>query len=132
MITIDEMEAMLDEIAQELPQELYLELNGGVVLLPGVKMNENSVANDLYIMGEYHRSTAMGRYIALYYGSFARVHGHLPKDRIKAHLKKTLQHELTHHLESLSGTRDLEIEDERQIDAYLQRARRRGGGYPMP
>ena len=131
MISIDEMETMLDEIAQELPKELFRELNGGVVLLPGIKMNDHSVANDLYIMGEYHRSAAMGRYIAIYYGSFVRVHGHLPKDRIKAQLKKTLQHEFTHHLESLSGTRDLEIEDERQIDEYLRRARRRSG-HPMP
>ncbi len=131
MITIDEMETMLDEIAQELPQELFRELNGGVVLLPNVKLNAHSLNNDLYIMGEYHRSASLGRYIAIYYGSFARVHGHLPKEQIKAHLKKTLQHEFTHHLESLAGTRDLEIEDERQMEEYLRRARRRGG-YPMP
>ena len=125
MISIDEMETMLDEIAGELPEALYRELNGGVVLLPGVKMNDHSIDDDLYIMGEYHRSTSMGRYITIYYGSFTRVYGHLPKAQIKTHLKKTLKHELTHHLESLAGTRDLEIEDERQISAYLKRAEKK-------
>ena len=33
MIEIDEVEIMLNEIASEL-QELYKELNGGIVLLP--------------------------------------------------------------------------------------------------
>lgn len=132
MISIDEMETMLDEIAEELPKELYRELNGGVVLLPQTKMNGYSVASDLYTMGEYHRSTSMGRYIAIYYGSFARVYGHLSKEKIKEQLKKTLQHEFTHHLESLAGTRDLEIEDERQIEEYMRKHRHRGGRYPMP
>jgi len=32
-----------------------------------------------------------------------------------------LTHELTHHLESLAGERDLEIEDEIRLDRYLNR-----------
>jgi len=32
MYTVDEIEAMLNEIAEEMPQDLYKELNGGIVL----------------------------------------------------------------------------------------------------
>lgn len=32
MYTVDETEAMLNEIAEEMPQDLYKELNGGIVL----------------------------------------------------------------------------------------------------
>ena len=39
MLPIDEMEEILDEIPMELPQEFYKELNGGIILLPEVKMN---------------------------------------------------------------------------------------------
>ena len=40
------------------------------------------------------------------------------EEEFKERLKKTLFHEFTHHLESLAGERDLEIEDERQLAAY--------------
>ena len=39
MIDIDEVEKILDEIATELPQEFYKELNGGILLLPRAKIN---------------------------------------------------------------------------------------------
>lgn len=39
MIEIEEFEKMLDEIADELPQEFYKELNGGILLLPRAKTN---------------------------------------------------------------------------------------------
>ena len=57
MISIEEMEVMLDEIAAGIPQEIYRELNGGIVLLPEVKLNNMSSKNDLYILGEYHKGT---------------------------------------------------------------------------
>ncbi|MCL2383823.1 MAG: hypothetical protein FWC79_06890 [Oscillospiraceae bacterium] len=34
MISIEEVEEMLDEIAESLPQEFYHKLNGGILLLP--------------------------------------------------------------------------------------------------
>lgn len=121
MISIDEMEAMLDEIASEIPHELYNELNGGVILLPEAKPHPQSKNNDLYVLGEYHCDGNMGRFIAIYYGSFSYVHGNLTKSRLKAQLKKTLKHEFRHHLESLAGERDLEIIDEQHIAEYLDK-----------
>ena len=123
MITIDEMGKILDGLAAELPEEFYRELNGGIILLPKVK--RNTAGKDLYIMGEYYRGGNMGRYIAIYYGSFEKVYGHLPTERIKTQLKKTLRHEFRHHVESLAGERGLEIEDEEGLAEYLRNRRGR-------
>ena len=34
MMTIDEFEEAMDQIAEELPEEFYRELNGGILILP--------------------------------------------------------------------------------------------------
>ena len=121
MITLEEMEAMLDEIAADLPQEIYKELNGGIVLLSEVKLNPVGKMNDLYILGQYHKGGNMGRYISIYYGSFLRVFGYLGKEQIKEQLTHTLKHEVTHHIESLAGERGLEIKDAQYLADYLNR-----------
>lgn len=121
MIEFDEVGKILDEIAAELPQEFYKELNGGIILLPEVKRNPMGRKNDLYIMGEYHAGGGLGRYIAIYYGSFERVYGHLGREPLKEQLAHTLKHEFTHHLESLAGERGLEIKDAEFLENYLNR-----------
>ncbi len=125
MITIEEMQDMLERAAQKIPEELYKDLNGGVILLPDIKMHEQAVAKDLYILGEYHYSRALGRYIAIYYGSFRRVSANLSNEELEKRLEHTLKHEFTHHIESLAGERGLEIEDEVNINKYLARHRRK-------
>ncbi len=120
MVDFDEVGIMLDEVAAGLPQEFYKELNGGIILLPDVKRNKISGRNDLYIMGEYHRGGGLGRYIAIYYGSFERVHGHLGREALKEKLAHTLKHEFTHHMESLAGERGLEKKDEQFLADYLR------------
>ena len=125
MISISQVEAMLDEAAEQMPKELYRDLNGGIILLPEAKLHPGHVANDLYILGEYHRSHAMGRYIAIYYGSFKQVSRHLSHAQLRKKLAHTLKHEFTHHIESLAGERDLEIEDEQNIARYLHRHKRK-------
>lgn len=121
MISIEEMEQMLDEIAEGFPPELYKSLNGGIMLLPEAKRHPNDQANDLFILGEYYRGGNLGRYIAIYYGSFMRVYGNLSKEELKEKLNSTLKHEFVHHLESMAGEKDLEIEDARSIAAYMER-----------
>jgi len=125
MVTIDEMEQMLDEMAGEFPEAFYKDLNGGILLLPDEKLSPGAVADDLYILGEYHRSRALGRYIVIYYGSFMQTSGHLSPARLRKKLLDTLKHEFTHHLESLAGDRDLAIEDDRRMARYLRRHGRR-------
>jgi len=121
MVTIDEAEVMLGEISEELPPEFYEKLNGGILLLPEAKMHPASTANHLYILGEYHRNWDMGRYIAIYFGSFERLYGHLPPEQFREKLRKTLFHEFTHHIESLAGERGLEIKDEERMRKYRRR-----------
>jgi Uncharacterized protein conserved in bacteria len=121
MVTIEEMEIMLDEIAIEIPQELYRELNGGIMLLPESKLNPAGRNNELYILGEYHKGGGLGRFITIYYGSFMQVYGYLGKESMKEQLKKTLKHEFIHHIESLAGEKGLEIKDAQFIAEYLKR-----------
>jgi hypothetical protein len=119
MISIEEMQSMLDDIADALPEEFYEKLNGGIILLPEAKIHEKSRANDLFILGEYTRGGGMGRYISIYYGSFACVYGHLGNDTIREKLDNTVRHEFRHHFESLAGARDLDVIDSQYIAEYL-------------
>jgi predicted Zn-dependent protease with MMP-like domain len=121
MISLVEMEGMLNEIVDEFPQELFKELNGGIILLPEAKLHPITGKNDLYILGEYHKNGNMGRYITIYYGSFLRVYGYLGKKDLREKLVHTLKHEFIHHLESLAGERGLEIKDAQYLVNYLKR-----------
>lgn len=121
--TIDEVNDILDEIAEELPQDFFKELNKGIVLLPEYKLHrESRDPNKLYIMGEYARDIT-GRHIAIYYGSFEKVHYGLSIEALKEELKDTLLHEFTHHFESLAGEKGLEIEDARDMERYRRGTR---------
>lgn len=118
MVTIDRAHRLLDQIAEELPAELYKELNGGILLLPEAKISPYATADDLYILGEYQSGGSMGRLIRIYYGSFEKLFGYLEEEELKEKLRETLFHEFTHHLESLAGERDLEIQDAKQLARY--------------
>ncbi len=118
MISIEETEKMLEEIASGLPPEIFTELNGGIILLPDTMLDE--AGDDLYILGEYFCGGSLGRYIAIYYGSFAAVFGDLSRDEYKAELEITLKHEFTHHIESLAGEDDLYDEDDAYLAEYLR------------
>ncbi|HOA20733.1 MAG TPA: metallopeptidase family protein [Sedimentibacter sp.] len=121
MASIEEVQIILDEIAEELPPEIYKDLNGGIILLPQVKYHKKSVDNDLYVMGEYRNEMISGRYIIVYYGSVERLYGNLTRNRLKNKLRSVVKHEFLHHLESLAGEKHLEIEDERKLSEYLKK-----------
>ena len=119
MIDIDEFTEMADEITNTLPQEFFRELNGGVLVLERSRLHPDSQPQSpLYIMGEYTHNHMMGRYISVFYGSFAKTYGYLDRDALREQLRKTIVHEFRHHLESLSGRRELEIEDRIQLAEY--------------
>ena len=115
----------LTKLADSLPTALYRGLNGGVMLLPEVRFHPESRAGaPLYIMGQYNVEPAgFGRFITIYYGSFAAVHGHLEEAAFIRELDLVLRHELTHHLESLAGDATLEYIDEDELDEYHRRYR---------
>lgn len=122
MLTFEEAQEALTEIADQIPPEIYRQLNGGILLLPESKMHPEAVNGDLYILGQYHYDPqGFGRYITLYYGSFCKAHGNLPDRQFVAKLKDTLNHELIHHLEHLAGDKSLEIQDEIDIAQYRRK-----------
>ena len=117
ILSFDQAGDLLDEMAEEFPEEFYAQLNGGISLLPEAK--EDPEGEDLYIMGEYCNDM-MGRYIVLYYGSFAALarQEDWTEEDWEDELYTALSHEFTHHIEGLAGERGLEIRDELEMEQY--------------
>ena len=119
ILSFDEAGDLLDQMAEEFPEEFYRDLNGGISLLPEAKKDPEG--GDVYIMGEYC-SDMMGKYINLYYGSFAEQAKweRWTREDWEEELYTTLAHEFTHHVEGLAGERGLEIKDELEMEQYRQ------------
>ena len=119
ILTFDQVGELLDEMAEEFPQEFYQDLNGGVCLLPEAKPDPDFPEGEMYILGEYCNDM-MGRYINLYYGSFAALaqQEDWTEEDWEDELYTTLAHEFTHHVEGLAGERGLEIKDELELEQY--------------
>ncbi len=116
-MTFEEVYAFLNQLAEKLPAAIYERLNGGVTLQPDTVPSPHGPG--LYTLGMYHHDPyGLGRYIVIYYGSFVRVHGRTKREDQEQALREVLHHELTHHIESLAGVRDLEVLDERYIERY--------------
>ena len=116
MLTIDEVYDILDELAAELPPALFDSLNGGILLLED-EVPDPEAGEDIFVMGEYCWDE-LGRYINLYYGSFAAVLADEPREVWVEELRTTLRHELTHHVERLAGDRSLEYRDMEELAAF--------------
>ena len=119
ILSFDEAGDLLDQMAEEFPEEFYRDLNGGISLLP--QAVEDPAGEALYIMGEYGNDM-MGRYINLYYGSFAALaeQEDWSEEDWEDELYTTLTHEFTHHGEGLAGERGLEIRDQLELEQYKQ------------
>ena len=61
----------------------------------------------------------------IFYGSFLKVYPEATDAEFAAELRRTLHHELTHHIEGLAGDRTLERWDEEQTALW------REGGAPL-
>ena len=82
MLTFEEAQEALTEIADNLPPAIFDRLNGGILLLPDTVLHPTKDnAGDLFTLGEYHvdrPGRGLGRYITVYYGSFIRLYASLP------------------------------------------------------
>ena len=117
MITFEEAQEILTEIADSLPEQIFEKLNGGILLLPDTIID----GDGLITLGMYHIEPAgFGRYITIHYGSMVKAYGHISPEAFAEKLDGVLRHELVHHLESLAGDRSLEIKDAIDREKYLR------------
>jgi hypothetical protein len=121
-ISFEEFGQMLDEVADGLPKEIFVNLNGGINLLPDELPHPE--ADRLFILGQYHYGGHLGRYITIYYGSFMQLFGRSSRSYIRRELDRVLRHEFLHHLESMAGEKGLEIKDAMDLARYRSRLQR--------
>lgn len=129
MITIDEFNAIVSELLDELPEEFFRELCGGVIVSEGLAVPDYARGNDLYTMGVYKVFSGV-RQIIVFKGSFDRVYPQADAEEARVLLRGILRHEFRHHLEFLGGIHhagSLEAEDERKKRAYLASHREADG-----
>ena len=122
---------LLDALADRFPQALFDGLNGGVSLLEDTVPDPDFPPGEMYILGEYCDGL-LGRYINLYYGSFAALAEQEDWDGTvwRQELWTTLSHELTHHMEGRSGLHALDDRDGEEAEAW--RRDRRSNNSPSP
>ena len=126
MISIEEYRAIVSELLDELPEEFFRELSGGVVVSEEPAVPDYARGEDPYDMGHYQAASGV-RQIVLFKGSFDRVYPNAEPSEAKRLLKGILRHEFRHHLEFLGGVHNsssLEAEDERVKQEYLAAQRK--------
>ena len=120
-MTIDQVGEYLDGVAESFPEALFDELNGGVNLLEDTVPDPEFPEGEMYILGEYCED-CLGRYINLYYGSFAALAEREDWDEQVwgEELRITLSHELTHHMEARGGLHALDDRDAEELAAWRE------------
>lgn len=121
LLTIDQVNDLLDGMAAGFPEALFDGLNGGVNLLEDAVPDPEFPAGEMYILGEYC-DDLLGRYINLYYGSFSALAEQEDWDREtwEDELRTTLSHELTHHMEARGGLHTLDDRDAEELAAWRE------------
>ncbi|MDY5611682.1 metallopeptidase family protein [Dysosmobacter sp.] len=121
VLTFDQVGETLDEMAERFPQALFDGLNGGVSLLEDTVPDPEFPEGEMYILGEYC-DDLLGRYINLYYGSFAALAEREDWDEQvwQEELRITLSHELTHHMEARGGLHSLDDRDAEELAAWRE------------
>ena len=110
VLSFDEAGELLDAMAESFPPAFFSDLNGGILLLPEAHPDPDFPPGEMYIMGEYCHDM-LGRYIVLYYGSFAALLPEEDEEGWKDELFATVAHEFTHHMEETAGLHALDDKD---------------------
>ncbi len=130
MISSVEYSRIVSDLMDELPQEFFRELSGGVIVSEAAPIPDYARGDDLFTMGQYQYSAGI-RQIVMYRGSFDRVYPYADAAEAKKLLRGILRHEFRHHLEYLGGVHNsssLEAQDEREKQAYLARCENNTSG----
>ena len=121
MLSTAEYKKIISELLDELPEEFFRELSGGVIVSEATVIPDYARENDLYTLGQYQIYSGI-RQIVMYKGSFDRAYPRADGDGARELLRGILRHEFRHHMEALGGIRNstsLIAEDERKKQAYL-------------
>lgn len=121
MICMEEYSTILTELLDELPEEFFRQLSGGVIVSERTAIPDYARGEDLFAMGQYQTDSGI-RQIVMFKGSFDRVYPQAGPEEAKNLLRGILRHEFRHHMEFLGGIHNsssLEAEDEREKQAYL-------------
>ena len=108
--TYEQMGDMLEEIAAQFPDAFFEGLDGGIQLEEKALPDPAFPPGEMYIMGEYCHDL-LGRYIVLYYGSFAALLKEEDEDVWLDEIFITVAHEFTHHLEDTAMLHALDDAD---------------------
>ena len=121
VLSFEQAGDLLDTLAESFPEALFDGLNGGVNLQEEAVPDQEFPKGQVYILGEYC-DYLLGRYINLYYGSFAAMaeNEEWTKEDWEEELRQTLSHELTHHMEGRSGLHALDDKDEAEMAAWQE------------
>ena len=106
----EQMGDWLEEIVQEFPESFFEDLGGGIQLEERALQDPDFPPGEMYVMGEYVHDL-LGRYILLYYGSFAALLPDKDEEGWKDEIFATVAHEFTHHLEETAGLHSLDDKD---------------------
>lgn len=118
MLTIDQFEQLANDLYDRIPELFFDGLSGGIIISEHTEQRDLDLP-DVYVLGEYVEDEyGLGRYIVLYYGSFAALFAGEPRSIWEEELWETMMHEIRHHVESLAGVHDLDVEDERQLAEF--------------
>ena len=123
MIGMEEYKKIISELLDELPEEFFRELSGGVIVSEALVIPDYARGDDLYTLGQYQVYSGM-RQIVMFKGSFDRAYPQADAAEARTRLREILRHEFRHHLEFLGGIRNsssLEARDEREKRDYLAR-----------
>ena len=130
MLTMEAYKTIISALMDELPEEFYRDLSGGVIVSESLVIPDYAQGNDLYTLGQYQIYSGI-RQIIMFEGSFDQVYPNADAAEAREILRGILRHEFRHHLESLGGIHNsssLEAEDEREKQAYLFQHRKPDGG----
>lgn len=121
-VSLDEFERLANDFYDRIPERFFEGLSGGILIDERAEQRDPDLP-DVYVLGEYVQDDyGLGRYIVLYYGSFAALFGDEPQSVWEDELWETMVHEIRHHIESQAGLFDLDLEDERQMAEFRRRA----------
>ena len=84
MICLEEYRRIVSELLDELPEEFFHGLSGGVIVSEAIVIPDYAKGNDLYTMGQYQISSGI-RQITLFKGSFDQAYPQADATEAKRH-----------------------------------------------